>query len=119
MKQVVQEIEDWLASIGNDEKAIRLLEQARIPVAPVLTIEQAVNHPHLRYRRTVRTITDRVLGAFDIPGMPLKFSEFPDELPLEAAFLGEHNEEILRNYLSYSSDQVRVLEAEGVLKRVN
>jgi len=114
MKQVVQEIEDWLASIGNDEKAIHLLEEARIPVAPVLTIEQAVNHPHLRYRRTVRTITDRVLGAFDIPGMPLKFSEFPDELPLEAAFLGEHNEEILRDYLSYSSDQVRALEAEGV-----
>jgi crotonobetainyl-CoA:carnitine CoA-transferase CaiB-like acyl-CoA transferase len=34
-------------------------EEARIPVAPVLSIEQAVNHPHLRHRRTVRTITDR------------------------------------------------------------
>src|SRR5262249_44493466 len=54
MKQVVQEIEGWLASTASDEEAIRTLEEARIPVAPVLSIEQAVNHPHLRYRHTVR-----------------------------------------------------------------
>jgi crotonobetainyl-CoA:carnitine CoA-transferase CaiB-like acyl-CoA transferase len=51
--------------------------------------------------------------------MPLRFSEFPDELPLEASFLGEHNEEILRTYLSYTPEQVHALEREGVLKRTN
>ena len=87
----------------------------RLP--PVLTIEQAVNHPHLRYRRTVRTIVDREFGELDIPGMPLKFSEFPNELPLETPSLGEHNEEILATYLSYTPEQVRALESEGILKR--
>jgi crotonobetainyl-CoA:carnitine CoA-transferase CaiB-like acyl-CoA transferase len=55
----------------------------------------------------------------DIPGMPLKFSEFPEELPLQTPLLGEHNEEILRNYLAYTPEQVRALESEGVLKRAN
>jgi len=114
---VVKILEDWIVSQKNDNEAVRLLEEARIPVAPVLSIEQAVNHPHLRYRRTVRTITDRAFGELDIPGMPLKFSEFPNELPLQAPFLGEHNEEILHTYLAYTPEQIRTLENEGVLKR--
>ena len=48
MDQVVAAIEGWLASTASDDEAIRLLQEARLPVAPVLTIEQAVNHPHLR-----------------------------------------------------------------------
>jgi len=119
MSQVVEIIEEWLASTPNDDEAVRILEEGRIPVAPVLSIEQAVNHPHLRYRHTVRTVTDRAFGELDIPGMPLKFSEFPDELPLQAPFLGEHNEEVLCHYLSYTPEQVRKLESEGVLKRAS
>ena len=91
--------------------------EARLPVAPVLSIEKAVNHPHFRQRRTVRRVSDRVFGELDIPGMPLRFSEFPEELPLEAPFLGEHNEEILCQYLGYSPEEVRALEKHGVLKR--
>ncbi len=119
MAQVVKMIEGWLASTSSDDEAVRILEEARIPVAPVLSIEQAVHHPHLRYRHTVRTVTDRAFGELEIPGMPLKFSEFPDELFLEAPFLGEHNEEVLHNYLSYTPEQVRVLESQGVLRRAN
>jgi crotonobetainyl-CoA:carnitine CoA-transferase CaiB-like acyl-CoA transferase len=119
LPQVVQVIEDWLASTPSDAEAMRLLEEARIPVAPVLSIEQAVNHPHLRYRRTVRRVTDRLFGELDLPGMPLKFSEFPDDLPLQAPFLGEHNEAVLSQYLSYTPEQVHRLESESVLKRAN
>ena len=115
--EVVTILEDWIVSLPSDEAAIRALEEAHVPVAPVLSVEQAVNHPHMRQRQTVRTVTDRAFGEFQIPGMPLRFSEFPDYLPLEAPFLGEHNEEILTEYLSYSAQQVQALEQEGVLKR--
>jgi crotonobetainyl-CoA:carnitine CoA-transferase CaiB-like acyl-CoA transferase len=43
-----------------------------------------------------------------------RFSDFPDELTLEAPFLGEHNAEVLEAYLGYSSSQVRELENAGV-----
>ena len=49
--------------------------------------------------------------------MPLKFSEFPEELPLETPSLGQHNEHVLMEYLSYTSAEVRVLEDEAVLRR--
>ena len=115
--QVVTILEDWIMSMPSDAAAIQALEEERVPVAPVLSVEQAINHPHLKYRQTVRTVTDRAFGEFQIPGVPLRFSEFPDYLPLEAPFLGEHNEEILMGDLSYSAEQVRALEEEGVLKR--
>ena len=114
---VVRILEDWIVSLPSDEAALRALEEARVPVAPVLSVEQAVNHPHMRQRQTVRTVTDRAFGEFQIPGMPLRFSAFPDSLPLEAPFLGEHNDEILSHYLAYSAEHVRALEKEGVLKR--
>jgi crotonobetainyl-CoA:carnitine CoA-transferase CaiB-like acyl-CoA transferase len=108
-------IEEWIASTPSDDEAIRLLEEQRVPVAPVLSVVEAMNHPHLRERQTVRTVTDRVAGELQIPGFPLRFSEFPRTLDLEAAFLGEHNREILQNHLNYSEEQVKELEARGVL----
>jgi crotonobetainyl-CoA:carnitine CoA-transferase CaiB-like acyl-CoA transferase len=112
-------IEEWILAQASDDEAVRILQEGHVPVAPVLSIAEAVNHPHLRARRTVRTVNDRIFGELDIPGMPLKFSEFPEELPLQTPLLGEHNEEILRNYLAYTPEQVRALESEGVLKRAN
>lgn len=117
--EVTRILEEWIVAQQSDDEAVRILQEGHVPVAPVLSIAEAVNHPHLRARRTVRTINDRLLGKIDIPGMPLKFSEFPDELPLETPRLGEHNEEILRNYLSYTPQQVQALESEGILKRAN
>ena len=114
---VVRLIETWLASTESDEAAIGVLQNGRIPVAPVLSIAQAVAHPHLRKRGTVRTITDRIFGEFEAPGFPLRFSAFPERLPLEAPFLGEHNGEVLSRYLGYSEERIRSLEADGVLKR--
>jgi crotonobetainyl-CoA:carnitine CoA-transferase CaiB-like acyl-CoA transferase len=117
MREVVEIIERWLATTENDADAIARLEAYRVPVAPILSIEDTVKHPHHRQRGTVRTIVDRGLGKFDIPGFPLKFSEFPDLLPLEAPYLGEHNQDVLSRYLGYSAEQVRALEADGLLKR--
>jgi crotonobetainyl-CoA:carnitine CoA-transferase CaiB-like acyl-CoA transferase len=56
---------------------------------------------------------------FDIPGFPLKFSQFPEELPLQAPLLGEHNGDILNNYLGYSNDRIAKLQADGVLYSQN
>jgi len=115
--EVIQLLEGWIQAQANDDEALRLLHAGHVPAAPVLSIPEAINHPHLRARRTVRRISDPVFGEVDIPGMPLRFSEFPEELPLQAASLGEHNEEILKKYLSYLPEQVKQLESEGVLKR--
>jgi crotonobetainyl-CoA:carnitine CoA-transferase CaiB-like acyl-CoA transferase len=114
--ELIRLIEDWLQAQLSDDDALQQLDENRVPNAPVLSVEQAVKHPQLRARRTIRKIHDRILGEFEVPGFPLRFSEFPGELPLEAPFLGEHNAEILRSYLGFSATQISELEAAGVLQ---
>lgn len=115
VEAMVAVIEGWLAEVGDDAEALRRLEAERVPVAPVQSVEEMMNMPHARQRRTVRTICDRALGTFDIPGMPLRFSEFPEELDLQAPFLGEHNAEVLGEVLGYDASRIAALQNDGVL----
>lgn len=86
-----------------------------VPIAPILTIEQACKHPHLVERETIRTVKDPVFGDYQVPGMPLRFSESPRHPDLRAAYLGEHNVEVFSKYAGVSEAEVRKLEQEGAL----
>jgi len=114
-QEITKLIDRWFASLPSDDAAVEALREARIPSAPVLSVEEAMNHPHLRQRRTVRTVRDPILGEIELPGFPLRFSGFPREVEVEAPLLGEHNEKILSTYLGYSKDQIQRLQSAGVL----
>ena len=112
-----REIEAWLASMPSDDAALAAMQELRVPCAPVLTVEEAMKHPHLRERGTVRTVHDRILGDLELPGFALRFSEFPTPLELDAPLLGEHNSDVLGRYLDLTPDDVAGLEGRGVMKR--
>jgi crotonobetainyl-CoA:carnitine CoA-transferase CaiB-like acyl-CoA transferase len=114
-EELYEIIQGWLTSFPSDDAIMARLNDYRVPSAPVLSAEEAINHPHLRQRGTVKRMHDQVLGEIDLPGFPLKFSAFPEDLELEAPTMGEHNSEILKNYLGYSSDRVEELERSGAL----
>lgn len=109
-------IEAWLASMPSDEVAIQALRVRKVPVAPVLSVEQAINHPHMRERGTIRQVHDRMLGDFDLPGYGFKFSEFPKGVGEDAPMLGEHNGEILAKYLGHTPERIKELESKGILR---
>ncbi|MBX9608948.1 MAG: CoA transferase [Gammaproteobacteria bacterium] len=115
--EVVALLEAWLATFSSRDAAIEHLHRHQVPASPVLSIEETLTHPHLRARGTVRRITDPVAGSFDIPGMPLKFSEFPDDLPLTAPTMGQHNAEVLREFLGLPEEEIAALEAAQVLQQ--
>lgn len=114
---LVEIVESWIQGMDSDEAAMEALMEGRIPVGPILTVKEAMEHPHHIARGTVRKISDRVLPDFHAPGNPLRFSDFPDSLDLDAPFLGEHNREVLGDYLGYSDSDITTLEREGVLQR--
>jgi CoA:oxalate CoA-transferase len=107
--------EDWLATFKSREAAIEALDKLRIPCAPVLTLNEAIDHPHLRERGTVRRVKDDVLGEFDIPGFPVKFSRWNIKSDLKADSLGGHNTIVLKDYLGLSEEEIEKLYDEQVL----
>ena len=111
-----QLITEWLATLSGRDEAVAKLAAQRVPVAPVLSIEEALANPHLRQNRTVRTVPDERMGPVDVAGMPIRFSAFPDELDLMAASLGAHNEDIVRGLLGRDAAGYDALVASGVLR---
>ena len=114
-EELIAAIETWMQTFPDDDAVLKVLAEHRVPSGPVLSIEETITHPYFTARRMVRQVPDRVLGDVTIPGFPFKFSAFPDELPLEAPFLGEHNNEILTKDLGRSQDTIAALHAQGVL----
>jgi crotonobetainyl-CoA:carnitine CoA-transferase CaiB-like acyl-CoA transferase len=110
---VVGAIEAW-TSTRTMSQALDALDKGKVPAAPMLTVDKAMQEPHLLERQTVRTIQDPVFGSFQVPGMPLRFSAFPLREPGMAPFLGQHNEEVLGD-VGVSAQQVRALTEKGVL----
>lgn len=110
-------IEDWLSRLGSREAAIEALERHRVPCAPVLTLNEAVRHEHLRARGTVRQVSDPLIGNFAIPGPPVKFSCWPDRTGFKADRLGASNEAVLKEFVGLSDPEIAELYEEKVLVR--
>jgi CoA:oxalate CoA-transferase len=108
-------IENWFASFPDRDSAVAALDKERVPCGPVLSLEEAVGHPHLRERKTVRKAGDPRLGEFDLPAMPVKFSAWLDRTDLKASLVGQDNEAVLREMLGLSAGEIAELYAAQVL----
>ncbi|MCJ2072422.1 CoA transferase [Methylobacterium sp. J-030] len=110
-------LEGWLSRFPSREAAVAALESHRVPCAPVLSVHEAMNHPHMRERGSVRSVDDRHLGTFDVPGPPARFSAWPTNADLRADLLGEHNESVLREVAGMTDRDIAELYAKGILVR--
>lgn len=107
--------EAWLQSFPNNDEALKVLSEWRIPCAPILDISQALNHPQTRARGMVTEIEHPLLGTMPIVNTPFVLSETPRQIQGPAPLLGQHNAEVLTQHLSYSAADVARLTQAGVL----
>ena len=110
-------IEQWLAQFPTRDAAIAVLDGERVPCAPVLTLNEAIKHPHHNERKTVRWVDDPILGKVALPGVPVKFSAWPDRTTVRASRFGEDNGRVLRELLDMPDEKVAALYADGILVR--
>lgn len=109
-------VEEWMQSFGSDQELLQYLEEWRIPAAPVLSPEEAMRHPHFTERGMVRVVEDPHFGSIEVTGLPIRFGAYdpPEQEPL-APLLGQHNDEVLREVLFLSTEQIRALQENGTL----
>lgn len=113
--EVRQHIEDWLQSFEDDDTPLKILEEARIPSAPILDIPTTVAHPQLQTRDFFQDVPHPLLGPTPIAKSPFHLSSAQVAIPFRAAFLGEHNEDILHHYLDYTAEQIAELYRDGAI----
>jgi crotonobetainyl-CoA:carnitine CoA-transferase CaiB-like acyl-CoA transferase len=108
-------IEEWLATLPNDDFAIGILaDELRLPAARLLSVGEFVRDPVMS-PRMVQTITAANGQAMLTLQSPHKFSKTPPVIPGPAAKLGEHSREILRSVCGYSDERLQSLIEEGLV----
>ena len=96
--------EAFLGKTG--EEWLDLLEK-RIPIAPINTIDKALADPQTLSRNMVVEVEYEGKKKLKILGNPIKMSEVEQEVFKRPPYLGEHTEEILRELLNYSPEQIK------------
>lgn len=92
-----------------------LLIEHRVPCAPVRTLLEVVNDPHLHARGSLRWVDHPEYGRIVVPTSPLRFDGEDGQVPYQASSaLGSDTEAILAEQLSMSADQIAALRAKQV-----
>lgn len=97
-------------------EAVRLLEGAGIPVAPINSVGEALSDPQVRARGMVKDVNHPVYGEVKSIGSPFTMSRTPGSVRLGAPLLGEHTGEILAS-LGYSGEEIEEMVAKGAAFR--
>jgi CoA:oxalate CoA-transferase len=92
-----------------------LLIGNRVPCAPVRTVTEVVDDPHLHARGSLQWIDHPEYGRIVVPSSPLRFSD-EEKMPYRpSAALGEHTQAILSEQLDMTPAQIEQLRQERVL----
>lgn len=86
-----------------------------IPHSRINSIEQMMQNRQVRARNMIATVDDRLAGAVQVAGNPIKLSSMADETSRPPVpELGEHTADVLAG-LGYDDDQIAALRAQGVI----
>jgi len=87
------------------------LEAAEIPCGPINTFDQVFAGPQVQAREMLIEMEHPTIGKLPLVGSPLKFSETQVDYKLPPPRLGEHTEEVLKELLGYSGNQIAELKS--------
>jgi CoA:oxalate CoA-transferase len=97
------------------DELLTLLRDARVPCAPVRDLGEVVTDEHLHARGMLQEIDHPDLGPLTVPHSPLRYEGTP-RLPLTPSpRLGEHNAEVLREWLGLGDDEIDELTRTEVI----
>ncbi len=92
-----------------------LLQDAGVAATPSMSSEALFNDPHLKERKVFRQVDHPVIGKNWVIAPPWQFSETPAAIRSCGPRLGEHTEEIFRDYLGMSPDEIDKLKKNNVI----
>lgn len=92
-----------------------VLRQAGIPCGAINSVRAALSSEQAAAREMVRVISHPELGPVEQVGIPVKLSGTPGSLRRSPPRLGEHNDEVYRQWLGLSAAELRELQEGGAV----
>ncbi len=94
---------------------IEIFDSLKLWCGPVYNYKDLENDPHVQATEMFTSVDHPSIGKLRMPDVPIKMSDTPGAVRTPPPILGEHTEEVLRNILGYSNEQIGQLRAESVI----
>ncbi|MDD9854810.1 MAG: formyl-CoA transferase [Gammaproteobacteria bacterium] len=113
LNEIFDAIEAWTVTKTKFE-VMDICNPLNIPVGPILSMKELAEEPSLRATGTIVEVDHPERGPYLTVGCPIKMSDSEVEVA-RAPLLGEHTQEVLREVLNYSDDDVAALIESGAV----
>jgi crotonobetainyl-CoA:carnitine CoA-transferase CaiB-like acyl-CoA transferase len=97
------------------DQLVELFTEYNVPHAPILGIQDALAQPQAVAREMVVETEHALLGNIPIVSRPIKFPGDRQPVPAAPPVLGQHTDEILRDILGFTAEQIAELRAAKVV----
>ena len=104
----------WTRTLGKME-VFAAAKRYRIPCAPVRTVPEVMNDPHMHGRGMLERIDHPELGNIVVPTTPLRLHGAEKVATVPSPTVGQHNEEVYGGWLGLPADEIVALKQQGVI----
>jgi CoA:oxalate CoA-transferase len=94
---------------------LRDFDAIGLPCGPLNNIPQAAEQPQVKARGMLVEVEHPVIGKLPLPDTPVKLSRTPGGIRGASPALGEHTDEVLRELLALSDDEIADLRRSGIV----
>jgi formyl-CoA transferase/CoA:oxalate CoA-transferase len=107
---------DWLERFESVELAVDTLSAARVPCAPVRSMEEIIAHPHMAEREAFSMIPHPARGEVRVTSAPFHIDGAPVPARGPAPYrAGENTRAVLADTLGYTSERIDALVRSGAV----
>jgi formyl-CoA transferase len=94
---------------------IAALEAAGVPCGPINNLDEVFDDPQVIARRLQIDLPHPAAGKVKLVGSPMKMSATPPRYDLPPPLLGQHTQQILREVLGRSDEEIEALRGKGII----
>ena len=111
--EVDEIIAQWTRQHSKEE-AMKIIGAAGVPAGAVFDTLELMNDPSLTQRGIMQVVQHPTTGALKMPAWPVRFDGAPPRVK-PSPMLGQHNAEVLGDWLGVGTAEVEALRAEGIV----
>lgn len=94
---------------------LEILDGCGMPYAAINDIQRTLNHEHVLARDMVKEVDHPTCGPMKLVNTPVKYSVSKPGIRTPPPTIGQHTDEVLKDMLGMSEDDIASLRGEGVV----
>ena len=94
---------------------ISLLDEIGVPCGPINNMKEVFANEQVQARKLAISVPHDTAGTMKLVASPIRMSATPTEIRTAPPILGQHTDEILREYLKLDSSAIEALHKHGVV----